>query len=426
MQNVFMDQDQNSNPIIRFPKLRWPLELRFHQAEGRNLLLIRDPAGISPTPLLLIPEVAPIVSCFEGNLSIDEILGRFQGQGLTPEILNRLITLLDDNLYLTTPRFFAAEKLARQAFLQQDFRAAAMAGAAYAQDSIGLTKEVDSYLAMARNETSRTASSTAQMLSLVAPHIDYRRGHVCYGETYNNLRTSIATHYILIGTAHQYSRRLFHLTKKDFQTPIRKLTCDRAVVTKLSKLYGEDRSFEDEMLHKNEHSLELQTPFLARLRGDSQIVPILIGGFHSIIESGKHPHEHEPYESFVAGLTEVLKEAISSGAKICFVAGVDMAHIGQQFGDKEKLSPKRMEHIRERDHIYLDALCRHDKKMLFEHIAEDNDARRICGFPTMYTVLDVLERLNFKYQARLFDYRQAVDYEAECAVTFAGMGFYQN
>ncbi|NDC38286.1 MAG: hypothetical protein EBZ48_09575 [Proteobacteria bacterium] len=83
-----------------------------------------------------------------------------------------------------------------------------------------------------------------------------------------------------------------------------------------------------------------------------------------------------------------------------------------------------MQHVQLRDQIYLDAIAAQDKQRLWQHIAEDVDRRRICGFPTMYTIVDLCDRLNLRYTATLYDYRQSVDYDAQCAVTFAGMGLY--
>lgn len=101
-----------------------------------------------------------------------------------------------------------------------------------------------------------------------------------------------------------------------------------------------------------------------------------------------------------------------------------MAHVGKSFGDDKPLTPEFMEHVRQRDLMYLQTIKEQDAHELFSHIAEDEDARRICGFPTMYTVLDVFKRLGIKCTASVYDYRQAVDYPRECAVTFAGVGLY--
>ena len=102
-----------------------------------------------------------------------------------------------------------------------------------------------------------------------------------------------------------------------------------------------------------------------------------------------------------------------------------MAHIGRAFGDEGSLSTDRMLEIERRDREYLSTIARSDKKALFLHIAEDQDARRICGYPTMYLVLDVLERLAIDRHFELFEYRQAVNYSSDCAVTFAGGGVYK-
>jgi predicted class III extradiol MEMO1 family dioxygenase len=95
--------------------------------------------------------------------------------------------------------------------------------------------------------------------------------------------------------------------------------------------------------------------------------------------------------------------------------------MGQYFGDKEKLTPKLMEQIAERDRQYLELIEKQDKAGLFAHIAEDGDARKICGYPSVYLLLDILENLKIKSTITCIDYQQAVNYKNDCAVTFAGL-----
>jgi predicted class III extradiol MEMO1 family dioxygenase len=102
-----------------------------------------------------------------------------------------------------------------------------------------------------------------------------------------------------------------------------------------------------------------------------------------------------------------------------------MAHVGRSFGDEGALSPERMREIGYRDQQYLRAIEECNHKALFDHIAEDQDARRICGFPTMHLVLDVLSRLGGKTEVDVVAYDQAVDYPSDCAVTFAGVAMYR-
>ena len=163
---------------------------------------------------------------------------------------------------------------------------------------------------------------------------------------------------------------------------------------------------------------------MAAVKPRALIAPILVGSFHEMVSAGKYPHEFGEYESFVGALMEGIRTKVSEGKKVCFIAGVDMAHVGRHFGDKEWLSSERLRRIGERDQHYLTAIKRGDKKALFEQMCEDGDARRICGFPTMYTILDVLERMGKRYECDVINYEQAVDDQADCAVTFAGAAMY--
>lgn len=264
-----------------------------------------------------------------------------------------------------------------------------------------------------------------EIACLVAPHIDYRRGGGCYGAIYPRLTESRANTYILIGTAHQYSRGIFHLCAKDFQSPVGTHPCDQSFITELATRFGIDRSFVDQYLHRREHSLELQLPFLSAVQPNASVVPILVGSYHPMLEAMRYPQEWEEYETFAGALTEIIKERTKRGEKVSFLAGVDMAHIGRSFGDEGALSPERMREIGYRDQQYLRAIEECDPKALFDHIAEDQDARRICGFPTMYLVLDVLNRLGGRTDVDVVAYDQAVDYPTDCAVTFAGVAMYR-
>jgi len=409
-----------SNPL-EYPKLRWPIDLRIERVEQHEVLLVTCPIGISPQPLGLIAAVAPIVAQFEGKLSIDELTAKFSPYGVQRKLIEDLAGMLDAGLFLESPRFFEAQTRIKHEFETSTVRSPALAGLSYAHDPDVLAQEIDGWL---RHGDTPLARLDRTMIGLVSPHIDYRRGGVCYGKTYVHAKSERPDLYLVIGTAHQYSRHLFHLCAKDFASPLGTLRCDNEFIQKLAGLYGRERSFADQFLHRREHSLELQIPFLRRVDDHATIAPILVGGFHPMVAAGRRPNEYEVYESFAGALAECVRERMAAGQRICFLSGVDMAHVGKQFGDAESLTPAFMERIAERDSAYLRCIEQHDTRALFSHVAEDNDARRICGFPTMYTVLDCLERLGVTYTTELFDYRQAVDYTTDCAVTFAGLGMY--
>jgi AmmeMemoRadiSam system protein B len=403
------------------PKLRWPLDIQFIPIDGQGnaeqrALVIQCPIGVSQAPLILVPAVGSIISVLDGQLSREEILSRFAPQGLRKEILDELIQLLDDHLFLANTRFFAAEGEMKERYQALSVRPPALAGLGYPAEPEHLGRLIDGFLVKGQ-----IAALPSDLCCLIAPHIDYRRGGRCYGQIYPYLAASNADTYVLMGTAHQYSKHMFHLSAKDFDSPLGCLPCDTEAVTKIAHRYGVERSFADEYLHKREHSLELQLPFIGRVKPGARIVPILVGSLHRSIASGRAPHEFNEYASFVGALTEVLREKVHNGERVCFIAGVDMAHVGPHFGDAEPLTQQQMEEVARRDRRYLEAISYHDLEALFAHIAEDSDARRICGFPTMHTILDVLRGLGVRAASAFETYDQAVDYPSGCAVTFAGM-----
>ena len=102
-----------------------------------------------------------------------------------------------------------------------------------------------------------------------------------------------------------------------------------------------------------------------------------------------------------------------------FYGGVDLAHVGVHFGDQSRVSDSRLPEIARRDQQLLDAIMTGDEEALFEHMAEDLDARRICGFPSIYTMLAALRASGIRVQGHQLDYRQAVEPSNDCVVTFA-------
>jgi len=137
----------------RYPKLRHPIDLRLEKLEDQEVLLLNCPLGISPAPLLLVPAVGPIISCFEGKLSIEEITAQFAQYGLKQEVIRELAALLDKHLFLASPNFFAAEKAVKEQFRLSPVRTPALAGSTYPALPAELLTQIDGYLALPFNGT---------------------------------------------------------------------------------------------------------------------------------------------------------------------------------------------------------------------------------------------------------------------------------
>ncbi len=407
--------------MILYPKLRHPLDITLHtegtEPNRESYLVFRCPLGLV-RPSVLVSAIGPVISQFTGEHSIDEIASALSHLGATRQLISDLVRLCDDNLLLDSPRFQEQLQATLEAFRNDPIRPPAHAGLTYPHERVQLEHLIASYL------NPHQGLHTSPLIGLMVPHIDFSRGGQTYGVGYSALRSTYPDVIILLGTAHQASRHLFHLTTKDFALPFRTFVNDSDSTHLLANHYGRARSFEDEFLHKHEHSLELQLPFLHTSVGTSaKIVPILIGSFHSFILAGRYPDESEPYQSFIGALQEMCRSILRRGESFLLLAGVDMAHCGMAFGEKSPLTAEDLQIIEQRDTQYLSSIQRRDPRGIFEHIAEDRDARRICGFPTMYLMLDLLNILQPSGTPSILDYRQAFDPKTDTCVTFGAASF---
>jgi AmmeMemoRadiSam system protein B len=410
-----------------FPKLRNHLDVTIHTEgqgpETESFLVFRCPFGIIK-PVVFTTTIGPIISRFTGEASVDEIANTLAPMGATRQLVADVAQLCDENLLLESPRFFEQRHAILEAFRLDPVRRAAHAGGAYPAEKEQLEALVSSYLN--HNQSTTAQLVTPPLCALMVPHIDFRRGGTTYGIGYSALKNSQPDVVILVGTAHQASPHLFHLTTKDFALPFQTFRNDAASTALLAHHYGAERSFADEFLHKHEHSLELQLPFLhASLPKTPSIVPILVGSFYPFIREQRLPSESEPYQTFLGALVELCRTISARGESFLLLAGVDMAHRGMAFGDPAPLTPADLEAIRFRDSQYLSHIAARDPKGLFAHIAEDQDAGRMCGFPTMYLLLDLLNTLQLGDSPALLDYQLAFDPASDTCVTFGAAAFTQ-
>ena len=200
----------------------------------------------------------------------------------------------------------------------------------------------------------------------------------------------------------------------------------RDFVNRLQAACDED-CFVDEYLHRGEHSLEFQVLFLkyaaqkrAALTREPErpfkIVPILVSSFHSALVSRTLPEKNGTVGTFLRVLRRMAEQ---DSRKVCFVAGVDLAHVGRQFGDREPITEDFLKWVESEDRELVDRLARLDAPGFFNEIAKDQDKRRICGFSPLYSLIHLLE----KPQGQHLKYSQAFTPETGSAVTFTSVLF---
>jgi hypothetical protein len=409
---------------MEYPKLR-PLEAFPVEVEGSTRIYIRDPLNYAKTPLLLPYPTYFIVSHFDGQhslLDIQEAFARQFGQILFSEKFHEIVQQLDHYCYLESERFTALQQEIHTAFSRSPIRDMAHADTCYSSQADTFVEQTTEFFndPQGPGMPAPNGQVSLPVRGLIAPHIDLRVGGLAYAWGYKELAERCdADLFILLGTSHYGMGNLFVATEKDYNTPLGPVKTDREFIQALQQNYGGDL-FADEILHRTEHSLEFQTLFLQYVFGGKReftIVPILVSSFHHMILTKTPPVQVPRVDAFLTALKETVTQ---SQKKICFVAGVDFAHVGQKFGDNGPLTQEFLDWVESEDRLLIQALERVDPANFFAQIAKDGDRRRICGFAPMYTFLHLVDAK----EGKLLRYDRSLDPTTQSSVSFASLAFY--
>lgn len=393
------------------------------QTEEGSQFGIRDPFKIAPNPLMLSPEAFLLASLMDGTRTLFQIQNdskeQFE-QDIPLEILEGLIRQLDEELYLDSDHFELAFNAVLKAFLDLPVRPAAHAGGAYEADPETLKKKLDDLMA-AIDDGSKTADSSNQQVSLlISPHIDLHRGGLGFAHAYREIQKSKpADLYVIVGTGHHSFHQYMTCTKKDFATPFGILQTDAAFVDEFSRRVGIN-VFEEEFIHRDEHSIEFQALFLQYVLGrewKGKIVPILCGSFHHIVEDGISPSEDEELMQALHTLGEMIQ---SYDGAVTVIAGVDMSHVGRRFGHADGAPIRELERVKQDDGIVLDALISGDAESFYRSIERIKDQNNVCGLTPIYMGLQCVKPKN----GTVIFYDQAVEGDYDSVVSFASAVFY--
>jgi len=407
-----------------YPKIRRDVNAFPITVDGRAMICFQDSQKLSEG--LLIPPVlfARIVSFFDGQHSIRDIqyeAMRQHGELVYTDQIEAVAQELDKALLLESPRYQETLEGLMEDFRKGPIRPAFFLGNSYPADSSELEEQLQAYfLSLSGPGTPGKGRRTPGLRGIMAPHIDFQRGGHCYAWAYEALgEDTEADLYIILGIAHAPSESHFSLTSKDFQTPLGIARTDRSFVKALSKRCSENL-FQDEFLHRSEHSIEFQVVFLQSVLGPemkARIVPILCGSFDHYLDEGKLPEEDPSVSEFLGALRSAVD---ASQKRICFISGVDLSHMGPQFGDPRPVGDLGCGGIKDEDLKVLEKVADFDAEGFFRLLERDRNGRRICGFPAIYVQLRAMEAR----RGEILKYDQAPTPDGQSVVSFAAMAFY--
>jgi AmmeMemoRadiSam system protein B len=351
-------------------------------------------------------------------MSVEQIRWRIEetGQNLSAEELTRIVEDLDRAMVLDGPT--VAQIVAEYA--RRESRPPALAGRSYPNDPSQLIAFLDRFFQDPKGAGAvRESDPTHPLRAILCPHIDFGRGGPVYTWAYRELaEKSDADIFVILGVAHQYCRNRFALTRKDFETPLGKVKTNRAFVDAVAEHAG-PHLFDDEIAHRTEHSIEFQAVFLQYLLGgrrDFTIVPILAGSFHDLMARKVDPID----DPEVRRMVEALKQAeAASGKKVAYIGGIDLCHVGPEFGDPSPVDDATLVQVRTFDQTMLHLATRNDPTGWFANAGAIQNRWRVCGLAATYTMLHAIGPTHGK----LLSYDQAVNPSRTCCVTFASVAY---
>lgn len=156
-------------------------------------------------------------------------------------------------------------------------RTPAVAGMFYPADETTLKHDIGLYLQQAID----TLATPITPKAIVVPHAGYIFSGPIAASAYQlliPLKDKIKR-VVLLGPCHRVSFRGIALPQSDtFNTPLGNIPIDQKAIQQLAAL---DQVVISESAHKEEHSLEVQLPFLQEVLNDFTLVPLVIGSVSS-------------------------------------------------------------------------------------------------------------------------------------------------
>ncbi|MGA2772190.1 MAG: AmmeMemoRadiSam system protein B [Bryobacteraceae bacterium] len=270
-------------------------------------------------------------------------------------------------------------------------RPAAVAGSFYPADPNELAKMVDGFLAKA------APPPLTDVVALVAPHAGYEyAGQVAAysyallkGRKFDRVVVIAPSHYESFGFASVYDGAAY-------TTPLGQVPVDRAFAVKLAamskliKLSGAGHTVTPDM---REHALEDQLPFLQRVLGQFQLVPIVIGD-----------QSYETCRALGLALAKLMQ-----GTNTLIVASSDLSHY-HPYNDAVRIDHKTLKAIEEWDYL---SMARN-----FEPSVNVWEA---CGGYPIIAAMIASERLGAS-QAKVLDYANSGDVPAGDKTRVVGYG----
>ena len=192
-----------------------------------------------------------------------------------------------------------------------DIRPSPIAGSWYSDDPEELTASLDRYLG-----EKRPADRPGELVGLIVPHAGHRYSGAVAGKAFALARGSAPEIVAVVSPMHNMADAPVLTTGHEaYQTPLGTIPVDAKAVEAVSRELERTAGFGIAPLRRDrEHSLEIELPFLQRVLGPFQLLPIMI-----------LDQQSRTAEALGRALAAELK-----GKKYLLVASSDLSHFYPQ------------------------------------------------------------------------------------------------
>jgi MEMO1 family protein len=217
-------------------------------------------------------------------------------------------------------------------------RTSPIAGTWYPGDPAAIAAELDEYLARVPH-----SPLAGRLIALISPHAGLRYSGPVAAHAYALLRGRSGLTAVLVGPSHRMAFDGVAVAARGaFETPLGRVPIDEEIA---GRLVAHGGKIVDEMRpHREEHSLEMQLPFLQHVVPAVRIVPVLMGS-----------QERAEAEMLARALAGALE-----GSDALLIASSDLSHYhpapeanaldAQVVGDVRRLDPEGLMDRLERFH----------------------------------------------------------------------------
>jgi len=257
--------------------------------------------------------------------------------------------------------------------MPQDIRKSIIAGSWYPGRPETLHSEIQGFF----KAVADTPGPSGELMALIVPHAGYVYSGGVAAYAYKLLLARTFTQVVIIAPSHRYPFKGASIDQKTgYETPLGVIPVDRSLAQAIA-----DKSPIFKYVpggHDQEHSLEIQLPFLQETLKNFSIVPIVQGS-----------QDQSTCEEIARALAEVLK-----GKKVLLVASTDLSHFHPY--EQAKTLDKKI----------LDRVAAFDEKGLMQDLIQDHV--EACGGGPMFTVMKTAKLLSAN-QAYVLRYANSGD-----------------